>query len=71
MLVTALAIATMVQANTAELARYRAQILPPPTQTQFEELGWKATMWSAVVAAQRQDRPIVLWAMNGHPLACT
>ena len=25
----------------------------------------------ALIAAQKEDKPILLWAMNGHPLACT
>jgi hypothetical protein len=28
-------------------------------------------LWDGVIAAQKQDMPILLWAMNGHPLACT
>ena len=29
------------------------------------------TLAEAVVQAHAQDMPILLWAMNGHPLACT
>jgi hypothetical protein len=24
-----------------------------------------------VIEAQQRDKPILLWTMNGHPLACT
>ena len=34
-------------------------------------VNWLPTFWDGVIAAQKQDMPILLWAMNGHPLACT
>ena len=37
----------------------------------WTRIPWRATFWGAVVEAQREEKPILLWAMNGHPLACT
>jgi hypothetical protein len=34
-------------------------------------VNWLPTLWDGVIAAQKQDKPILLWAMNGHPLGCT
>jgi hypothetical protein len=41
-----------------------------------DELSWAAVDWlptyaQGVAAAQEQRRPLLLWAMNGHPLGCT
>lgn len=41
-----------------------------------DELSWAAVDWlptyaEGVAAAQAQRRPLLLWAMNGHPLGCT
>ena len=41
-----------------------------------EELGAEAIDWipdfaEGVRAASRQGRPLLFWAMNGHPLGCT
>lgn len=52
----------------AELER---QILPSAAELEFKALGWRTVFWDAVKEAQRTDRPILLWAMNGHPLGCT
>lgn len=57
--------------NEETFARWRAYIPPAPDEARWLEIPWRATYWEAVVEAQRTDRPILLWAMNGHPLACT
>lgn len=48
-----------------------AEIRPSAADRSFLAIPWRATFWSAVVEADAADRPILLWAMNGHPLACT
>lgn len=45
-------------------------------QPSAEELAWKRIPWrtsfrEAVAEAQRAERPVLLWAMDGHPMACT
>ena len=51
--------------------RWRDHIRPRPEELAWQTVPWRSTFWDAVVEAQRQDRPILVWAMNGHPLACT
>ena len=41
-----------------------------------DELAWRAIPWRATLRAGLQDatvehKPVLLWAMNGHPLGCT
>jgi hypothetical protein len=57
--------------NDQTYARWRDFIQPKPEEVNWEEIPWRATLWDAVVEAQQQEKPILLWAMNGHPLACT
>jgi len=57
--------------NDTTFAAWRDRIRPQDTERSFETVHWLPTFWDAVVAAQKEDRPILLWAMNGHPLACT
>jgi hypothetical protein len=52
-------------------AEVRAHVVPPATERAWCDVGWRPTLWEAVVEANGSDRPILLWAMNGHPLACT
>ena len=46
-------------------------ILPSKAEMVWKAIPWKSTLWDALVQGQKEDKPIVLWAMNGHPLACT
>ena len=52
-------------------AKWRDHIRPKAAEVSWEEVPWRATLWDAVVEAQGKEKPILLWAMNGHPLACT
>jgi hypothetical protein len=57
--------------NDDTFTRWRDQIRPKSDEMCFETVHWLPTFWDGVIAAQKQDKPILLWAMNGHPLACT
>jgi hypothetical protein len=57
--------------NDETFARWRDRIRPKSDEQCFETVNWLPTFWDAVIAAQEGDKPILLWAMNGHPLACT
>lgn len=49
----------------------RKKILPAAPERAWEKIPWRPTYWDGVVEAQKADKPILLWAMNGHALACT
>ena len=57
--------------NDQTYAMWRDHIRPKPAEVNWEEVPWRATLWDAVVEARKREKPILLWAMNGHPLACT
>lgn len=57
--------------NAENFAKWRDYIRPKQAELAFEVLNWKPTFWEAVVEAQQKNKPILLWAMNGHPMACT
>jgi hypothetical protein len=46
-------------------------LLPDAHELGFQKVGFLTTLWDAVVKANRVEKPILLWAMNGHPMACT
>ncbi len=52
-------------------AEWRDRIRPKTDDLCFKTVNWLPTFWDGVMAAQKADKPILLWAMNGHPLACT
>lgn len=57
--------------NNKTFATWRDRIRPQEKERGFETVKWLPTFWGAVIAAQKADKPILLYAMNGHPLACT
>lgn len=57
--------------SAENFAQWREYIRPKASELVFEDCDWKPTFWEAVVEAQRTGKPILLWAMNGHPMACT
>jgi hypothetical protein len=52
-------------------ARWRDYIRPAADELAWREIPWEISFWDAVIRAQREEKPILVWAMNGHPLACT
>jgi hypothetical protein len=53
------------------LDEWRALIEPAAKDLAYAEIPWRPSFWSAVQEAQEHELPILLWAMNGHPLGCT
>lgn len=51
--------------------RTRDFVLPDAEEEAWLKVKWRATYWDAVIDAQKEDKPIMLFAMNGHPFACT
>ena len=46
-------------------------IRPSTTEQRWTAIPWRAQVWTAVREARRADKPVLIWAMNGHPLGCT
>jgi hypothetical protein len=48
----------------------KAYILPKGEEEHWKNIEWRATFWDGVMDAQKLDKPIMLFAMNGHPFGC-
>jgi hypothetical protein len=66
-----LSLASPFSAREGVYEEWRDYLALKPAERSFEDVGWRGTFWSAVQEAERQRKPVLLWAMNGHPLACT
>jgi hypothetical protein len=55
----------------ANYAKWRDHVLPKNWELSYRRIPWRTSFWDAVIEAQARDRPILLWAMNGHPLCNT
>ena len=55
----------------ATLSAALASILPDPAETQWRQIAWWPDLSDAIREAHADDKPILLWAMNGHPCGMT
>ncbi len=46
-------------------------IKPAEKELKWLEIGWGTDLWAAREKAAAEGKPIFLWEMDGHPLACT
>ena len=54
-----------------DVTRWRQAIEPDAAETGYLRISWRATFLNAMREAKQQDKPVMLFIMNGHPLACT
>jgi len=54
-----------------DLDKWLAFLRPKPEELEWQSIGWRPSLAAAVPEARAARKPILLWAMNGHPLACT
>lgn len=54
-------------ARFAELA----QLLTPADDVMWRRIPWRIELLTAQQEAVRVDKPLFVWAMDGHPLGCT
>ncbi|MCY2971715.1 MAG: hypothetical protein NTZ30_13715 [Planctomycetota bacterium] len=45
-------------------------IKPNLDEEKFMQIPWMIDLWEARKKAASEDRPILLWEMDGHPLGC-
>src|SRR5690242_2619026 len=57
--------------DATTFAAHWQHVVPSAEELEWRRIPWLGTLAEGVVAAQAADQPILLWAMNGHPLACT
>ena len=50
---------------------WRDHILPQDVEWEFQQIPWLPSYAAGLTEAARQEKPLLLWTMNGHPLGCT
>ncbi len=56
---------------SAEHAKCREYVLPNPSEQSYRKIPWRASVLHGIVDAQKNDKPVMIVLMNGHPLGCT
>jgi hypothetical protein len=57
--------------DAAAFARDLAAIVPHEGELDWRAIPWQSQLRTALVEASRVQKPVLLWAMNGHPLCQT
>lgn len=68
------AVASGASAHTlqlAELPNWVEHLSPVGDELAFENISWIPDFAGGVTEADARQRPLLFWAMNGHPLGCT
>ncbi|HEY7428672.1 MAG TPA: hypothetical protein VH682_30860 [Gemmataceae bacterium] len=70
-LVTTLSAAPAIEPITPEqFAQLQKIIKPAATEDQWAQIPWMTDLWEARQRAAAEGKPILVWEMDGHPLAC-
>lgn len=56
---------------SAAQAKLRALVVPNDSEASYRTISWRTSVLQGIVEAQRQDQPVMIYLMNGHPLGCT
>ena len=59
------------QLNESNFDTVLRAVRPAEAELAWQKIGWQPTLWHAVIEAHKAKKPILLWAMNGHPLGHT
>ena len=43
------------------------EVLPDAQESAWLKIGWRDGLMTAVAEAEKLDRPVLLWTMNGNP----
>ena len=50
---------------------YADYVRPTETESAWRDIPWHPTFAEGMRTAGVQGKPLLFWAMNGHPLGCT
>jgi hypothetical protein len=54
----------------AEFQTLHQRLQPSPDEP-WKTIPWKISLLEAQQEAARQQKPLFIWAMDGHPMGCT
>lgn len=72
-LLLTLLVATSVYADDLTLARLQQLLkeIRPSADEPWRTIPWQLSLIDAQNIAAKEQKPIFIWAMDGHPLGCT
>ena len=59
------------QLNDGTYNMWKEFIKPTKEELAWAQIPWRSTFYDGLIDSDRQQKPLLLWVMNGHPLGCT
>ncbi|GIW80102.1 MAG: hypothetical protein KatS3mg105_1909 [Gemmatales bacterium] len=56
--------------SETEFLRLHKELRPEPSEP-WRTIPWRISLLDAQQTATKEQKPIFIWAMDGHPLGCT
>ncbi len=63
--------ARTLELNEENYDRIRQALTCPMDESGWREIPWRPNLGEAIVEARKENKPILLWMMNGHPCGMT
>ena len=63
--------ARTLELNEENYDKIRKALASPKDESGWREIPWRPSLGEAIVEARKEKKPILLWAMNGHPCGMT
>lgn len=57
--------------DSSNYQAWRDLIRTSDQELAWQQLPWLASFHQGLVEAAREQKPLLLWVMNGHPMGCT
>lgn len=57
--------------SAASFERWLEFVRPAAKEQRWARIAWRPELWPALQEAVAAQKPLLIWAMNGHPMACT
>ena len=61
----------MERLKAGQFAALHGAVAPKAGAERWTEIPWQADIQTARAQAARENKPLLLWIMDGHPLGCT
>ncbi len=59
------------QLEIAQMEAWREHVRPQGSELAYEEIPWLSEFSEGLQASSDEGKPLLFWAMNGHPLGTT
>ena len=59
------------QLNEKTYNMWREFIKPTSQELAWAKIPWRSTFYDGLIDSDHENKPLLLWVMNGHPLGCT